>query len=445
LAAWPPFLNEYQQLSWAVLAAVAPPARRPLLRGFMKAVWGASERRWRGGWLVAPGPRLALLYRLHEIAVGLGQRSSPPLLVATPSSSHGHLDPGELVARLEQAAAAGWEPWEHDLQQALLRLPRAPDPAATARARRLPTPAGQRLFAWLRDGGMADPQVTRVVRPIRGRPRWSPGVSRLDTDEVAEVLATVTPPNNPARPGALPPSLAAVRRLLPQRPPPLATLLCELPEPERWERWHLGGWQHCWPALLPSHRDAVAAQLLPWLANRFTGARGAGQLLPALAEADGPVGPGLTLALAYGLGARDPIDRAAAVDALLVLASRHQLEGPALGVELAALASLGLLQVGRVAPALREAARSGATVEVWAITSAAIPRLIPPAVPQPPRAVPDLLALAAEVAGTVSGRQPIPELAAISRRGGSSQLVTQSRRLQHLLAEPPVAATAVHP
>ncbi len=328
------FLNEYQQLSWAVLAAVAPPAKRTLLRGFMKAVWGASERRWRPGWLVAPGPRLALLYRLHEIAVGLGQRSSPPLLVATPTAGSGQLDPGELVARLEQAAAAGWEPWEHDLQQALLRLPRAPDPAATARARRLPTPAGQRLFAWLRDGGMADPQVTRVVRTMRGRPRWSPDASRQLADEVVGVFATVAPPGNPARPGALPASLAAARRLLPRRPPPLAALLCQLPEPERWERWHLGGWQHCWPALLPSHRDALAAQLLPWLANRSAGVRGIGQLLPALAEADGPVGPGLTLALAYGLGARDPVDRAAAVDALLVLAGRHQLEGRALGVEL---------------------------------------------------------------------------------------------------------------
>ncbi len=49
------FLNEYQQLSWAVLAAVTPPARRILLRGFMRAVWGASERRWRGRWPVAPG------------------------------------------------------------------------------------------------------------------------------------------------------------------------------------------------------------------------------------------------------------------------------------------------------------------------------------------------------------------------------------------------------
>ena len=430
------FLNEYQQLSWAVLAAVAPPTRRPLLRGFMKAVWGASERRWRPGWLVAPGPRLALLYRLHEIAVGLGQRSSPPLLVATPTTGSGQLDPAELVARLEQAAAAGWEPWEHDLQQALLRLPRAPDPAATARARRLPTPAGQRLFAWLGDGGMADPQVTRVVRTIRGRQRWSPDASRQLADEVVGVFATVAPPGNPALPEALPASLpAAARRLLPRRPPPLAALLCQLPEPERWERWHLGGWQHCWPALLPSHRDALAAQLLPWLANRSAGVRGIGQVLPALAEADGPVGPGLTLALAYGLGARDPVDRAAAVDALLVLAGRHQLEGPALGVELAALTSLSLLQVARVVPALRDVARAGAPAEVWAITAAAIPGLVPPAVPRPPRGVPDLLALAAEVAGAVGGGQPIPELTAITGRGGSSALVTQSRRLQQLLAE----------
>ena len=423
------FLNEYQQLSWAVVAAVTPPARRSLLRGFMKAVWGASERRRHGAWL-ASGPRLALLYRLHEIAAGLGQLSSPPLLVATPTSSSGHLDPGELVARLEQAAAAGWEPWEHDLQQALLRLPRAPDPAATARARRLPTPAGQRTFAWLRDGGMADPQVTRVVRTVRGRSRWSPGASRMVTDEVAGVFVTVTRAGDPARPGTLPASPpAAVRRRLPRRPPSLAALLCELPEPERWEPWDLGGWRRCWPALLPSHRDAVAAQLLPWLANHSAGARGTGQVLPALAETDGPVGPGLTLALAYGLGARDPVDRAAAVDALLVLAGRHQLEGPALGVELAALASLGLLQVGRVVPALRDAARSGAPAEVWAITSAAIPGLVPPVVPRPPRGTPDLLALAAEVAGVVGGCQPIPELAAISRRGGSSRLLTESLRL----------------
>ena len=428
------FLNEYQQLSWAVLAAVTPPARRILLRGFMRAVWGASERRWRGSWPVAPGPRLTLLYRLHEIAIGLDrQPSAPPLLVATPSSVTGHLDPGELVARLERAATEGWEPWEHDLQQALLRLPRTPDPVATARARQLPTPAGQRLFAWLRDGGMADPQVTRVIRTVRGRPRWSSDASRLVTDEVVAVFATVAPPSNPARPRTVPASLpAAARRLLPRRPP-LAALLCELPEPERWQGWHLGGWQRCWPALLPSHRDVVAAHLQPWLANLPAGARGDGQVLPIMAETDGPVGPGLTLALAYGLGARDQVDRAAAVDALLVLAGRHQLEGPALGSELGALTALGQVQVGRVVPALRDAARSGATAEVWAIVAAAIPGLVPSAGQRPPRGLPDLLALGADVAGTLSGCPTIPALAAITRRGGSSHLVTQSRRLQQLL------------
>ena len=234
----------------------------------MKAVWGASERRWRPGWLAAPGPRLALLYRLHEIAVGLGQRSSPPLLVATPTTGSGQLDPAELVARLEQAAAAGWEPWEHDLQQALLRLPRAPDPAATARARRLPTPAGQRLFAWLGDGGMADPQVTRVVRTIRGRQRWSPDASRQLADEVVGVFATVAPPTNPALPGC-----SRRRRRLPAAAsfpgahPPWPPGRASFPNPNAGDAGTLR-MEHCWPALLPSHRDALAAQLLPWLANR---------------------------------------------------------------------------------------------------------------------------------------------------------------------------------
>ena len=77
--------------------------------------------------------------------------------------------------------------------------------------------------------------------------------------------------------------------------------------------------------------------------------------------------------LAHGLGARDQADRAAAVDALLILAGRRQLDGPALGTEPGALAALDMLQLGRVVPALRDAARSGAAAEVWAIVTAAAP------------------------------------------------------------------------
>lgn len=51
------------------------------------------------------------------------------------------------------------------------------------------------------------------------------------------------------------------------------------------------------------------------------GQRGAVGFLPALAESAGEVGGATHLALAYGLGARHPEDRTAAVDALLVLAA----------------------------------------------------------------------------------------------------------------------------
>lgn len=96
--------------------------------------------------------------------------------------------------------------------------------------------------------------------------------------------------------------------------------------------------------------------------------------------------------LAHGLGARDQADRAAAVDALLILAGRRQLDGPALGTEPGALAALDMLQLGRVVPALRDAARSGAAAEVWAIVTAAVPGMLPPAVGRPPRGLPGLKA-----------------------------------------------------
>jgi hypothetical protein len=427
------FLHESQQLSWAVLAAVTPTTRGRLLRTAMAAMWdagGGNHRRHRAR-LPAPGPRLAMLHRLHEIAVGLWW--PPPLLLATPTTATGHLDPAELVVRLQQTADGGWEPWAYDLEQALQRLPRAPDPAALTRARRLPTPAGRRLATWLADGGLPDPEVTRVARTVRGRPRWLPDGFQPAAGEGMRVFATVTPGSGPAGPLARPTPLGILPRLRRQHPP-LAGLLCQLAEPEHRGLWDLGDWLGCWSALLPSHRDVIAAHLLPRLAQLPGGARGGGRVLPGLAEADGPVGPGLTLGLAYGLGARDPLDRAAAVDALVILAGRRQLDGSALGAELGRLVGLDLLQVGRVLPALRDLARSGATGEVWAILATAIPGLLPPAMERAPRGLPDLLALGAELASAIGGCQTIPELAAITGRGGSGRLVAESRRLQHLLA-----------
>jgi hypothetical protein len=433
-------VNEYQQLCWAILAAVTPPGRGWLLRRAMDAIWVTGHRRWRHSRLLGPGPRRAMLERLHEIALGLALATPPPLLVATPTSVTGQLDPAELVARLELAAAGGWQPGRYDLEQALLRLPREADPAAAARARRLPTPAGRRLARWLATGGLSDPEVTRVLRTVRGPSRWLPPGAPPVADSRVRVLATVASRQGPAGPPAPPSPLAVARQVLPQ-PPSLAAWLCDLTQPEWWDHWALGEWLGCWPALLPSHRDVIAAHLQPRLAQLPAAASGDGPVLVSLAEADGPVGPGLTLALAYGLGARDPTDRAAAVDALLLLAGRRQLDGPALGVELAALVALDLLPLRRLAPGLRDIARSGAPAEVWAILAAAIPGMLPPAVERPPRGLPDLLAVGAEVVGA-GGGQAIPALTAISGRGGSSRLVAESRRLQRLLAPPAVPLTS---
>ena len=80
-----PFLNEYQQLSWAVLAAVTPPAKRTLLRGFMKAVWGASERRWRPG--LAGGPRAAARF---AVPAARDRRRARAALLAAAAGGHPH-------------------------------------------------------------------------------------------------------------------------------------------------------------------------------------------------------------------------------------------------------------------------------------------------------------------------------------------------------------------
>ena len=432
-ASQPANVNEHGLLGWVVLAAVTPPARGRMLLGAMDAVWAGGPQRLHHS-RVGPGPRLAMLYRLREIAVGLWR--PPPLLLATPTSATGHLDPAALLSRLQRAAAEGWRPWEYDLQQALLRLPRDPDPAVVAGARRLPTPAGRRLAAWLAVGQPPDPEVSRVVRAARPGPRWLLGTYGPVTDDRVRVLATVAPGATPGRPRPASVPAGIVRRLVPRRPP-LAVLLGELPEPERWRPWDLGQWLACWPAVAPSHRDLIAAHLLPRLARLPWDTRGDGRVLPLLAEADGPVGPGIALALAYGLGARDPGDRAAAVDALLLLAGRHQLDGPALGTELGVLAALELVRLGRVVPGLRDAARSGAATGVWAILAAAIPGMLPPARERPPRGLPDLVALGAEVAGAVGGCRAIPELATVTGRGGSSRLAAESRRLQRLLAVAP--------
>jgi hypothetical protein len=398
------------------------PARVPDWAGEVAAISGMT------------GPLRVLELRLLEIASGLA--GPVPMLVAAPTAATGHVDPAVLLARLEQAASQGWQPWEHDLQQALLRLPRDTEPRIAAVAGRLGTPAGSRLAGWLNGGGLPDLALQR----IRGTFEYPDG---------ATGTALVVVPAGP-RP-AVPPAAGSLAGILLNLPDPRqeTVLLNEGADGADYRRpltrteargpltrtevhgVHRGvDWADCWPAVAPSHRDLIAA----W------GVRGSAELL-LLAEADGPAGPGISLAIANCLSDSSDEEEsgAATVDAMLALARRGQLNGAAVGADIAGLMNRwDPGQLKRVARRLRDAARAGAEAQVWDAIAAALPPLLTAAQDWPAydpslASLADLVALGTEVApGTA---KPIPELAIYSGQKKRTRLVAEARRMHTYLTQ----------
>lgn len=395
----------------AVLSAAAAVDPRPDRFRQLAALFrgdGATQtqllRKLRG---ISSGLHLVLAARLAEMSGQLG-RQPVPLLMATPTHANGHLEPAELLRRLEQAERDGWQPWALDFEQALLRLPRQTDPQVVAAALRLRSPAGAAFARWV-SGPVPDPVSLRREQLADPRPsRWSwerqPHVRRV---------VALDPPN-PA--GPLVREVMTIVRY--DRP---TTSPGDIEEPQ------------LWTAALPSHREVVAASALPILAaNADLDFEGGGLLLAHLAECGGPVGPAVHLALAYGLAARSAADRIAAVDGLLGLAATGDLDAAAVGRELGELAAAGVLKVNRFASALDEAAQAGAVAAVWQIAVAALVPLV--ALDKARPATADLMALAVRCGRACGVAQLPPEVAALAARGGSSRLVAQARELQAMVA-----------
>ncbi len=362
-----------------ILAATTPP--RPvgpfdLALGFARQ-WRVQLKRSRSG---SVAEQLAL--RLHEVAEGL-LHSPRPALVSTPTEMSGLIDPATLVERLAKAEADGWEPWQLDLRQAFHRLPHDVDAGVFAS---VPGKAGRQLRKWLAIRTTPEVLLADRTHTYVAYNRWE----RSDT--VARLFATVTP---------------------------------GLEEPEKqwrgYDEW--GPMIEWWSSVLPAQRDVVAAYLVPHFAHRLDSRGNDGPLLPLLAEADGPVGVGMDLALAYGLGSELTVNRAYAVDALLTLAARDQLDGNALGEITGQLLERGDLVLNRVVPALRDAARSGATRQVWELLAAALPRL------WTHNRVADVVELAVELAQQLKPGRAVDGLAEVAARKGSSKAVVQAKRL----------------
>ncbi|GID64936.1 hypothetical protein Acy02nite_28170 [Actinoplanes cyaneus] len=343
--------------------------------------------------------------RVAELATQL-TRTMVPLIMATPTHVTGSVDPSVLLERLRRAEAEGWQPWPVDFEQALLRLPRRTDPGVVAGATALTSPAGRQFAAWLTRGGLPDPVTRRFEQtPDTGRrDHWARDVRR--------VVAAMSP----ARDGGL----RLERQLL---------TLAPAAHPEAYpDTFHESG--DVLTMVLPHHREAAAAWVLPELAAMADQEQRAGaEVLPLLAECSGPVGPALAYGVAYGLGARHQENRIAAGDAFLTLAGRPEPFAAAVGAALTDLGADGVLKLSRVVPALTDVHRAGASVALWEVLAAALPGLLPAA----PRGLPDLLELSTQVARAVRADSRIAGLAEIAARDGSSRLVKEARRLQTVL------------
>jgi len=356
-----------------------------------------------------------LLHRLSEIYRALREGTLPPVLLATPTVTTGHLDPGVLVDRLELCAAAGAEPLPADLQQALLRLPRGAHPVAAERAARVGSQAASAVATWLARGGPPDPEAGLKWGYVEG---------------AHEHLFEERDPVHVGQGHVEQVRLVPVLRAEPARHPLIDELLRE---PSKW-RWddhgNVMGW---WPSILPSHREVVSVNYLPHLLYQWNQPGVYPPYLEAVADADGPLGDATALILAYFLATGYP----GSVPLLLRMTSRGALDAEAIGRQLALLIRRTWFEPRPVLASLREAAHQGAHEQVWEIVRTLLPGLLPSAGERPTVAHTEAVTFAADVAVWVGARGEIPAVsahAATGRASRGSRFARECARLRDLLA-----------
>ncbi|MFD3471976.1 hypothetical protein ACFWWM_37730 [Streptomyces sp. NPDC058682] len=401
---------------------VKPHAQVRCMAGVVGAAVGPvrAEESWEktagAGWLELC-QHVALDYiagaRADEVTARLRAGDPVPFLLSVPSRPTGAVEPYELVERLAEYERLGVRPGPADLGQALLRCGGRVDPEAVRAAEGLGLAEGPRVAAWLRQGGLPRPtwwrerEAGEAERPSRRRGARI-GRRILVGHEAIEGR------------GAFPRQFWSLFRVFEP------AISCP--------HWSLPDYRDAHTvATLPWHPEIAAARLLTGVASAADqDGCGSPAFLEALARADGPAGPAVHLAVAYGLAAVPEPEREAAGRALVVLASRGRLDGELLGRELTELVGLGTLRVPLLTESLRAAvaAPEGAGA-VWAVLATALPGLLARTRPQVHGA---LLAVAADSARLSGARGELPEVTALAQRPGSSQLLRQARRLRDALA-----------
>ena len=289
-----------------------------------------------------------------------------------------------------------------------MRLPRLVPADVVDAARSLDSPTGRTLTDWLLTGGPADPVAE--VDAVPWRSRWRE--KRPDTEPAQYPVVRLV--------GPAPTQQPVIDRMLRY-------------DPADYDPWKLVGSQPLWPAALPSHREVVAAHLLPeTTVGLGYGRTPHGSVLPALADCAGPCGPATWYLIGAALGSAHEDDRVAAVDAALTLNATGDLDGHAFGLIIGQLVNGRNTKLTRVTAALTDLAGAADGPAVWHTVAALLSAVLPNQ--KPPAGTPDLLALAAGIASPGTTNAPITGLAEVAARSGSSRLVTESRRLTRILS-----------
>ncbi|MEV4098770.1 DUF6493 family protein [Nonomuraea sp. NPDC049649] len=345
-----------------------------------------------------------LLHRYAELAEALRDGTLPPVLLATPTWMSGHLDPDVLVDRLEVCAAAEVEPLPADLAQALLRLPRGRHPAAADRAAEVDSAGARSAARWLADGGMADPECGLAWRHMVGASMvdFGDGEPEHFTEVRLGPVLRVTAPIG--------------HRLIDE---------VLLREPYDWRNDESGATLGAWPAILPSHREVVAVNYLPYLIPDYWGRRVAPADIAGLEAAQGPAGESTAVIIAFLL-IGGPAEM---IPVILRMAARGELPAEAIGRQLALVLRRTWQETRPALAALRELAEAGGHHEVWRIVRALLPGMLPGEGRRVTATHSALVAFACEVAGWTGARGEIPVIGEFARGRGKSRFVHECRRL----------------
>ncbi|YCK35407.1 hypothetical protein ACNF49_15375 [Actinomadura sp. ATCC 39365] len=387
-----------------VTVVFVPPRRRSYLPGALSEQdeWRRRNRLPLLG-RVAP-PHDFLLHRYAELAAALREGTLPPVLLATPTWTSGHLDPDVLVGRLETCAAAGVEPLPADLAQALLRLPRGRHPAAAERAAKVESEAARSAARWLAGDGMADPECGHVWRHMvnASMVEFGDGEPEHFTEVRLRPVLRVTAPTG--------------HRLIDE---------VLLREPPDWMGSESGHTLWAWPAVLPSHREVVAVNFLPYLLHGHWGTWRAPAEITGLEIAQGPMGESTAVILAFLLAGEVP----EMIPLVLRMAARGELPAEAIGRQLALVLRRTWQETTLAIAVLTRLAEAGGHHEVWRVMRALLPVMLPGEGRRVTVSHTRLVAFATDVALWTGARGEIPVVAEFARSRRTTRFAHACRRL----------------